>query len=73
MESVTGSGADEEKNRRDEDGVGEGAVEEQENQAVRRDGSRSRGRRRSVRLHFPLDARARSIPLMRWPLVFDSR
>ena len=48
MEFATGSGADEERNRRAEDGIGkgalgigEGALEEQENQAVRLDGGRS--------------------------------
>ncbi|KAE8022552.1 hypothetical protein FH972_008342 [Carpinus fangiana] len=39
--STRGSGADEERNRRAEDGIGEGALEEQENQAARLDGGRS--------------------------------
>jgi hypothetical protein len=41
LEFATGSEADEERNRRAEDGIGEGALEEQENQAVRLDGGRS--------------------------------
>jgi hypothetical protein len=40
-EFVTGSGADEERNRRAEDGIGEGTLQEEENQGVRLDGDRS--------------------------------